>query len=380
MASRTVFVAALLSMAAACGGSPEDLINAANAARSGAAAPAGSAGGSPSAPDAAPAGTSAGGAAAAAPTTAAPTPVAPGMAATAAAAGTAAGAAVAGPPDAPAKPAPPPQVEIDPATVPQHFRGDDSKTPSFGGWAWGSVPADAVAKAGFDWFETGYPGDSDTNRVLLAAGVRPFAYINLGEVTQDLKVPSGYTGPILRTNGDWGTSLVDVTDITWQDWLVRRADEAFRFGSRGIKWDVSTPDVPPGKTRSQVNDAIASVMARVLQQHPGLKFIFNQGAAFAQQYPQFVHAMETEGLFTASSYAPAHLKPWLDPYYWGPQYQEMKDIQRRGIPVIIAEYLDPASPEAQEAFDAIAADGFIPYITSDHWNVRGLGLHVKAGW
>ena len=39
------------------------------------------------------------------------------------------------------------------------FRGDGSRTPSWGGWAWGDVPADAVARAGFDWFETGYPGD-----------------------------------------------------------------------------------------------------------------------------------------------------------------------------------------------------------------------------
>src|SRR5512138_497093 len=54
------------------------------------------------------------------------------------------------------------------------FRGDASATPTWGGWAWGNVPADAAARAGFDWFETGYPGDAATNRVLAAAGVRPF--------------------------------------------------------------------------------------------------------------------------------------------------------------------------------------------------------------
>src|SRR5512133_492493 len=59
------------------------------------------------------------------------------------------------------------------------FRGDGSPMPSWGGWAWGSDPADAIAKAGFDWFETGYPGDTGTNDTLRNAGVRPFAYINL---------------------------------------------------------------------------------------------------------------------------------------------------------------------------------------------------------
>ncbi|HSD19754.1 MAG TPA: hypothetical protein VLC54_06950, partial [Anaeromyxobacter sp.] len=151
------------------------------------------------------------------------------------------------------------------------FRGDGSVMPSFGGWAWGSVPAEAITRAGFDWFETGYPGDTRTNEILANARVRPFAYINLGELTDELRSESGYTGQTLRRNADWGNDLVDVTHPSWQDWLVRRADEAYRSGSRGIKWDVATPDVPPGKTRADVNDAIASVMQRILQQHPDMK-------------------------------------------------------------------------------------------------------------
>ncbi|HEX9399203.1 MAG TPA: hypothetical protein VF912_03745, partial [Anaeromyxobacter sp.] len=118
------------------------------------------------------------------------------------------------------------------------FRGDGSAMPSWGGWAWGGTPADEIARAGFEWFETGYPGDTHTNDVLTAARVRPFAYVNLGELHDDLRGAAAYDGPILRTNGDWGTFLVDVTNQSWQDWLVRRADEAYRTGSRGIKWDV----------------------------------------------------------------------------------------------------------------------------------------------
>ena len=260
------------------------------------------------------------------------------------------------------------------------FRGDDSAMPSWGGWAWGNVPADAVARAGFDWFETGYPGDTGTNQILANAGVRPFAYINLGELVDDLRAASGYDGPILRTNTDWGTYLVDVTNASWQDWLVRRADEAYRSGSRGIKWDVATPDVPPGKTRGDVNDAIASVMQRILVQHPDLKFVYNQGFDFAQAYPRFVHGVETEGLFSASSAPGAYLHPWDDPWYWGPQFQQAKDLHGRGIPVFDAEYTDPFSQQARELYDAITAQGFVPYITSDTWNIRGWGYNVSPGW
>lgn len=260
------------------------------------------------------------------------------------------------------------------------FRGDRAAMPSFGGWAWGNVPADAVARAGFDWFETGYPGDSAANDTLRAAGVRPFAYVNLGELHDDLRGESGYTGAILRTNGDWGTYLVDVTDRSWQDWLVRRADYAYQTGSRGVKWDVATPDVPPGKTRDDVNAAIAAVMQRILAQHPDMKFIFNQGFEFALAYPQYVHGVETEGLFSASSSPGSFLQPWNDPWYWGPQYEQTKRIHAKGIPVFNAEYVDPWSDQARQLYEAITAQGFVPYLTSDHWNVRGWGYNVAPGW
>jgi hypothetical protein len=260
------------------------------------------------------------------------------------------------------------------------FRGDGSVMPSFGGWAWGNVPAEAVVGAGFEWFETGYPGDTLTNEILANAGVRPFAYINLGELTDELRSESGYTGQTLRRNEDWGNDLVDVSHPSWQDWLVRRADEAYRSGSRGIKWDVATPDVPPGKTRADVNDAIASVMQRILQQHPDMKFIFNQGFEFALAYPQFVHGVETEGLFTVSSSPDCYLRPWDEPWYWGPQFEAVKTLRARGIPVLAAEYADPFSQRARELYDAITAQGFVPYITSERWNVRGWGYNIAPGW
>jgi hypothetical protein len=260
------------------------------------------------------------------------------------------------------------------------FRGDGNPMPRFGGWAWGNVPADAVVKAGFDWFETGYPGDTGANDTLRAGGVRPFAYINLGELVSDLQGESGYSGPILRTNGDWGTFLVDVTDQSWQDWLVRRADYAYQTGSRGVKWDVATPDVPPGKSRDDVNGSIAMVMWRIRQQHPDMKFIFNQGFLFALSHPEYVDGVETEGLFSAASAQGAWCAPWNDQWYWGPQFDQAKQVHGNGTPIFDAEYFDPSSDQAGQLYGAITAQGFVPYITSDHWDIRGRGLDIAPGW
>ncbi len=253
--------------------------------------------------------------------------------------------------------------------------------PSWGGWSTDPLPTEAIARAGFDWFETGYPGDAQSNQILADAGVRPFAYVNGAQLEDGLSGEAGYTGPFLGVSGQtWNLHSVDVTDPSWKDWLVRRADEAYRTGSRGIKWDVGNPDVPSGKSRADVNDALASVMQRIRDAHPDLKFVFNQAFEFAQAYPQYVDGIQTEGLFSVASYPSAYLRPWDDPWYWGPQFHRMKALQERGIPVLVAEYADPFSDRARELYDAITAQGFVPYITSERWNVRGRGYDVAPGW
>ena len=243
------------------------------------------------------------------------------------------------------------------------------------------MPAEAVAAAGFDWFETGYPGDTRTNEILASAGVRPFAYINLGELHDDLRGASGYSGPILRTNGDWGTYLVDVTHPSWQDWLVRRADEAYRSGSRGVKWDVATPDVPPGRTRADVNDAMASVMQRILEQHPDLEVRVQPGVRLRAR----VSAVRPRRARPRGS-SPRRATPARSssrgriPGTGGRSSSRRSSSSERGVPIFIAEYADPFSDRARELYGAITAQGFVPYITSEYWNVRGWGYNVNPGW
>jgi len=169
------------------------------------------------------------------------------------------------------------------------------------------VPAAAAAAAGFDWFETGYPDGAvggpmtQTNATLAAAGVRPFAYINLGELAPSLAGIAKYTGQVLAHNSQWNTDSVDVTDPSWQRWIVARADEAYAEGSRGVKWDVGTPTIPPGKTRADVNAAIATMMSNIRANHPDLRFIFNQGESFMLAYPDLADALENEGLMSVAA-------------------------------------------------------------------------------
>ena len=247
---------------------------------------------------------------------------------------------------------------------------------NWGGWAWGNVPISAVGSAGFSAFEVGWSDSVSAADVayLKSQGVTPYAYINLGE--QDPNLPTGYTGQILRYNGDWGTSLVDVTNQSWQDFITRRVGEAYSKGITGIKFDVAEPDVPPGMTRQQVTESLANLLRNLKSRYSGLQIVLNQGFSLAMAHPELVDAIQTEGMFSGSN-----MQPWnTSGFWWKEQYDDMKYLQSLGIPVIIAEYTDPNSSYGQQLFQAIQAQGFIPYITSENWQTRGATIGVNAGW
>ena len=171
-----------------------------------------------------------------------------------------------------------------------------------------------------------------------------------------------------------------MTHPSWQDWLVRRADEAYRSGSRGIKWDVATPDVPPGKTRADVNDAIASVMQRILEQHPDMKFVFNQGFEFALAYPQFVHGDRDRGaLLRLELSRPRTSSRGRTRGTGGRSSQQVKALRERGIPVFVAEYADPFSQRGARAVRRDHGAGVRPVHHERALERPRLGLQREAG-
>lgn len=272
--------------------------------------------------------------------------------------------------------------------------------PIYGLWANSQPPAASAAAAGFDWFETGYPGqgwNTAANATLRSGNSVPLAYINVGELDPNLSLDANYQGPIIAVNPN-GNMLVDVTDPSWQSWILRRVDQAMSEGSGGIKWDIADPaanDDPPScsafpstlyataKSRTQVNDALANIYSQVRARHPGIVMVHNQGFKFACAYPQYVNGFTTEGLFTARSAPGAYLRPWLDPFYWGPQYSQcVTYLQPRSIPCIdITEDVDPNSQAAVDVYGAATAKSVAPYIVNDpSFQQKGRALYVPAGW
>lgn len=260
------------------------------------------------------------------------------------------------------------------------YRIQNNQMPSWGGWAWGAPPADRVVNAGFDWFEYGYPDrwNDSAVRTLAAGGVRPFAYINLAEAHPSLFSQIGWNSSmgipgLYSEYGARNQPMADLTNRQWQDWLVRRAGQAYAQGARGIKWDVAEPPVPPGKTRADVNAGIKAVLDRINQQYPGMYYVFNQGWSFANAFPQYVSGMQTESMINNGS--------------WGQNQVSQAQALRSqyNIPTFMTQYADPYSSQARNYYDQIIAWGGVPYIVgtgSDghHWTSPGLGYNIQPGW
>ena len=129
-------------------------------------------------------------------------------------------------------------------------------------------------------------------------------------------------------------------------------------------------------TRQQVTESLANLLRNLKSRYSGLQIVLNQGFSLAMAHPELVDAIQTEGMFSGSN-----MQPWnTSGFWWKEQYDDMKYLQSLGIPVIIAEYTDPNSSYGQQLFQAIQAQGFIPYITSENWQTRGATIGVNAGW
>jgi hypothetical protein len=269
--------------------------------------------------------------------------------------------------------------------------GDNSSQPAFGGQVANLDPA-AAARAGFDWFEIGYPDQaSSTYQTLASGGVRVFAYINSAEVSNDyiqdkINAVLGYSWRNLAQlgfNAQWNTTIIDVRQSEWQRWLLARGEEAYGLGARGIKWDVANYEDlyrqhGYGPTEAQqAADAMYGTMAELKRRHPDLKQVVNQGFALAEQHPDVVAGLEVEDMVQGAMWSS---DPGMNQWFSEMQARWTAIHNSYGTPILMAEYADPSSGTAASLESQIEAWGLTPYITSSGWNIEGRGLHIVPPW
>ena len=272
--------------------------------------------------------------------------------------------------------------------------------PRFGCFAWNKPDPIKVARAGFQWFESGYPGtlSASDNQYLLDHGVGiPIAYINMSQVPdQDTSLQNQiglwYRDIRLCTAyfGDHTLTVVDVRDPRWQNWLITRANYAWDLGNRGIKWDIAEVENACGGSLSatakqQALDAMAGVLTQLRTAHPGFKFIVNQGFGLAEQYSSLVDGFELENHI--NYYEQTHHDQWATDVI-----TRVSAIHNRGIAILDLEYVDlfassygcgysdTSCAYATQLYNEIVGLNWVPYITVVDMNIEGRGLNITPPW
>ncbi|HEX8110313.1 MAG TPA: hypothetical protein VF516_21425 [Kofleriaceae bacterium] len=266
---------------------------------------------------------------------------------------------------------------------------------SYGQWAYGAPPVDGIVRAGFTWFNTGYPGtvSATDNTTLRNASVLPIAYINSSGVPQDDTSLQGQINQYFPgsswnaidlhcPDAGWNVARVDVRDSRWQDWLIARANAAYSLGNRGIFWDEAAVEnlcYGDPAQQQQAVDALGSVMTRLRAQHPDLQFIVNHGFALAEQYTSLVSGFMQENLL--NYYEQTGHDPWSTD-----EIAHTNRVRDLGIKILDMEYIDLMGCDdttcnyATQLINESAGMSWVPYVTRQLMNYEGRGWTITPPW
>jgi hypothetical protein len=206
-----------------------------------------------------------------------------------------------------------------------------------------------------------------------------FAYVSAGEVHSTRP----YFGAIppawkLGSNPAFGSAVIDQAQPAWADFFCEAiVRPLWDRGFRGFFLDTLDSYHLVAKTdaeRARQEAGLASVIVLLKQKFPGAKLMFNRGFEILPKVHGLAYAVAAESLYRsydhgAKKYAevPAADREWLT--------GQMKRVQGEyKLPAIFIDYVAAKDRElARATARRIAADGFIPWVTTPALDVLGVG-------
>jgi hypothetical protein len=264
-------------------------------------------------------------------------------------------------------------------------------------WANGTPEISQAVRAGWKWYNTGYPGtaSSSSNSTLLAGGVTPIAYINsTGVARDDASLVSqinqyfpgtDYHAIVLCSEAGWPVDDIDITDSRWQNWLIARAEYAYSLGNRGVFWDQARVENVcngyGGNTTKQqaAIQALVNVTATLKARHPDMIFVVNQGFGVANANPSQIAGLTEENLLNYLYEHPG------DSWAQG-EINACNALQARGVEIIDLEYIDlmgcgnTTCSEATQLINQAHGYNWAPYVTNQAMNIEGRGYGIMPPW
>ena len=154
----------------------------------------------------------------------------------------------------------------------------------------------------FDWvvLEPGH-ATADGVQTLTAEGARAFAYLSVGEMITE-QTHSSAIDPAWRlgSNQAWSSSVMDLSNPGWQDYLLRRARALQAQGFKGLFLDtLDSYQLLPQDVRAAQLQGLRTILERFHRELPELGLFFNRGFEVIEGLSWAPDAVATESLYAA---------------------------------------------------------------------------------
>lgn len=244
-------------------------------------------------------------------------------------------------------------------------------------WYGADPPVDALGL--FDWVvvEPDHFTAADLGR-LRAQGAEPFAYVGLGEVSDDRPWSKALDSRwILGRNPAWHSRVMDLSAPGWRRFLVeRRFAPLWHAGYHAFFLDTLDSYqavLPKARWAAQV-DGLVRLVRLLHQRFPGIRLLPNRGFAALDRIAHDCVGLVAESLFAGWNAAehryekvPAAARDWLLQ-----RLRHARDDLK--LPVVVVDYLPPARREQARALARrIAGLGFLPWVATPDLASLGVG-------
>ena len=209
---------------------------------------------------------------------------------------------------------------------------------------------------------------------------RWYAYVSVGEVHPQRAyrqhLPAGW---IIGRNTAWAADIIDQSQPEWPRFFLERViTPLWQRGYRGFfldtldSYQLASQDAT---SRQQQEQGLLRVLQLIKQRYPQARLISNRGFELLPQAAPYIDMLVAESLYQGWDAAKGQYRPvpaadreWLA--------AKLKQVQQQyQKPVGVIDYVDPQQPQlARDTARRIAADGFIPWVSTPGLDQMGTGV------
>ncbi len=166
---------------------------------------------------------------------------------------------------------------------------------------------------------------------------------------------------------------MDLAAPSWRAYLLKRAAELRKQGYAGLFLDtLDSFQLQAEERREGQRRALASFLAQLHRQEPGLKLFFNRGFEVLPELPGVASAVAVESIHAgwdaaAGQYreVPQDDRDWLKGH--------LDALRAQGMPIVAIDYLPPERrDEARTLAARLRSEGYVPFVSTPALDYLGV--------